>query len=516
MSDTEPEITTTSAPVTGSSGQPWLRLSGRMIIVDLIQIVVSAIPLLFALLVLRIEDNLTALIILAAGGVLGAVSDAVRWVFTRYRITDTYVELRTGIVTRSYRSVKRDRIRSVDVEAKLRHRLAGLRVIKIGAGQQSAANESAFMIDAVRKNDAEAVRQLLLKRHEAPAAQQTVASAETTNDRQVFTVLRPWWVVYNMFSIWAFVMAAGLLWGAHWFLGTFGVNVVQGIEGFIGDYESLPVGWLVAGSIVVVGIFGAIGLGINFFIEYWRFELSRVQGEKGTLLRTRQGLFTTREVNRDENRTRGLTISEPLLWRWMHMADTNLITTGLSIWSMSQPTAILPRGPRGIAWSVARRVLRLETNIFSTPMKAHPSAALRRRLTWATVATAAVVILFWLARHDVVSLGAVWIGVALWPVALGAAVVAYKSLGHAIVGKYLVVRSGLLSRSTSALQRTAVSTIAIRQSPLQWRLGLKTVSAMTSAGWGAYVAIDLDADEAIAFASEAAPSLLEPFLIREK
>jgi putative membrane protein len=38
---------------------------------------------------------------------------------------------------------------------------------------------------------------------------------------------------------------------------------------------------------------------------------------------------------------------------------------------------------------------------------------------------------------------------------------------------------------------------------------------MTSAGWGVYEAIDLDVDEAITFADEAAPGLLEPFLIRE-
>ncbi|NEC21763.1 PH domain-containing protein, partial [Streptomyces parvus] len=69
--------------------------------------------------------------------------------FTRYRITASHVELRTGVLVRVRRSIQRDRIRSVDIEAKPRHRLAGLRVVKIGAGQQAAAGDSALSLDAV-------------------------------------------------------------------------------------------------------------------------------------------------------------------------------------------------------------------------------------------------------------------------------------------------------------------------------------------------------------------------------
>lgn len=121
----------------------------------------------------------------------------------------------------------------------------------------------------------------------------------------------------------------------------------------------------------------------------------------------------------------------------------------------------------------------------------------------------------WLAGNDVIPAAALWAGAALWPLALGAAVIAYRALGHAIAGAYLVVRSGLVSRATAALQRSAVSTIAIRQSVFQRRLGLKTVSAMTAAGYGSYEAPDLDAAKAVDFAAQAAPGLLEPFLVTD-
>lgn len=517
MSTHDSAINETTVSVTESSGQPWRRLSGRMIVVDVVQVLVSALPLLFAVFVLRIEDNLVPVLALAGFGAVGAGYDVLRWIVTRYRITDTYVELRSGIVVRSYRSVRRDRIRSVDIEAKLRHRLWGLRVVKIGAGQQTAANEAAFFIDAVRKDDAENLRHLLLRKKGVHPGQKRSAGITDTDTGQVFATLHPWWVVYNMFTIWGFVMVAGLLWGGYWLLMAFGINGADWIAAAVKSQDTFPIGWLIFGLIAAAGVLGAIGLGINFFIEYWNFTLTRVEGDKGTLLRTRQGLLTTREVNRDDRRMRGLTIGEPLLWRWMHMADTNLITTGLSVLSMSQPTAILPRGPHDVARRVAQKVLNTATDLFSTPLTPHPIAALRRRLTWSTgVAAVIAAVLVWLSWHSIIHPNFVWVALGLWPLFLIGAVIAYRSLGHAIKGKYLVVRSGLANRTTSVLQRTAVSTVAIRQSPLQWRLRLKTVSVMTSAGWGIYQAIDIDAEQAIEFANEASAGLLEPFLVEQK
>ncbi|MEX2445876.1 MAG: PH domain-containing protein, partial [Dehalococcoidia bacterium] len=200
------------------------------------------------------------------------------------------------------------------------------------------------------------------------------------------------------------------------------------------------------------------------------------------------------------------------LWRWMGMADTSVITTGLSLSSASQPATILPRGPLSVARPVAAGVLGLDPSPLEAPLRPHPRAALRRRIGQAVVFTVAVATgLAVLVATDVAPPVVLWALVGLGPLALGAAVVAYRALGHAIVGDYLVVRSGLLDRATTALLRPAVSTIVVRESLLQRRLGLKTVVAMTAAGEGAYEAPDLAADEAITFATEAAPGLLAPF-----
>lgn len=524
--------TAAPGPPSGASGHAWLRLHVRVTWIDLVRSVLSLLPALLAYWVFGVapgSDGTWPLLGLAAFGLIGAGADALRWVFTRYRITPSHVELKTGAVRRVHRSIQRDRIRSVDLEARLRHRLAGLRVVRIGAGQQAASGESALALDAVSSADARALRRLLLpadgtapgvpearQAPEAPAQRADGPDGPAARDGDVpiavFARFQPRWVVYNMFNVWAYVLAAGLAWGGGWLLAGFGVDVVGAASGLL-DRTGAGRTRTIAAAFAAVSVVGVLGLAVTYFTEYWNFELARVPGRDGTLLRTRRGLFTTREVNRDENRIRGAQLSEPVLWRWMGIGDTRVITTGLSQWSMSQPAEILPRGPVTATRRVAGRVLGTGENPLEAALEPHPPAALRRRLAWATALAAALaLVLAWSAATGFLPAEAVWAAAAFWPCALGAALVAYRALGHAIAGPYLVTRSGLVSRSTTALRRSAVSTIVIRESPLQRRLGLRTVSAMTAAGDGGYDTPDIGRDESLAFAARAAPGLLDPFL----
>lgn len=162
----------------------------------------------------------------------------------------------------------------------------------------------------------------------------------------MFARFKPGWFVYNMFSIWAYVIALGVAWGRYWLLATFGIDLGDFVTGLL-DWNALGWVWIMAIGFAVVTVIGAIGLTISYFAEYGGLELARVEGENGTVLRIRRGLFTTREVNRDDNRMRGVEVSEPLFR--LGIADTTVITTGLSLWAMDQPASILPRCPVSVA-----------------------------------------------------------------------------------------------------------------------------------------------------------------------
>lgn len=532
----ENQPTTTAVP----HAAHWQRLSARIIWVDLVITALSIAPAGIAILFFDVDaaNQIWPLIGLAAFGVIGAVLDVLRWIFTRFKITATYVEMKTGVIWRQRRSIQRDRIRSVDVEAKLRHRLSRMRVVTIGAGQQSAAGEAALSLDALSADDAFALQHELLTKAAAASTISTPTGAGqtgTTDSTQVdatppvgatdsstaasssepiriFARFKPSWFIFNMFNIWAFVLAMGLGWGALWLLSTVGIDLYGFVVGLL-DWDAI--GWVGTTLIAVAsaGALGAIGLGINYFTANWNLELARVPSREGTMLRTRKGLFTTREVNRDENRIRGAQVSEPVFWRWMGAADTRIITTGLDEWAGSEPSMILPRGPVRRAKEVASEVLGCSENPFELPLAKHPGRALRRRLVWATVVAIVVGFALWvLAAQGVLVHQWMWAALALWPVLLLAAWIAYGALGHRLTERYVIARSGLFNRATTVLDRSAVSTIVIRESVLQRRLKLRTVSAMTAAGDGGYDVPDIPADESLEFAIGAAPGLLNPFL----
>ena len=71
------------------------------------------------------------------------VFGVLRWRFTQYRITPDRVELHSGWLRRQRRSVPRDRIRTVDLTARLEHRIFGLSVVKIGSATGGTASTRA-------------------------------------------------------------------------------------------------------------------------------------------------------------------------------------------------------------------------------------------------------------------------------------------------------------------------------------------------------------------------------------
>ncbi|NJQ08143.1 PH domain-containing protein [Streptomyces lonarensis] len=528
-------------------GTPWQRLDGRMIGADALRVLLSMAPAAVALLVVGVEPDagvVWPLAVLAAWGAFKAVRNTVRWATTRYRLTDDYLERRTGLLVRSHRSIRRERVRSVDGEARLLQRLFGLRRVKVGAGQMNTAMESALVLDAVSRAAARDLHARLLGEDRttgpAPAATSAAASAAAATDtaatdtartpvggedpaaappagratRQL-SRLRPWWVVYNCFSVWGLLMAAGLAWGGWVTLGMFGFNAFAWVRG-LADWGAIGVPGTVAAAVLAAWALGVVGLAVNFATTYAHFRLERTTGEHGDVLRTTQGLFRTQEINRDENRLRGATLSEPLLWRWLRVADPAIITTGLSVWSSA--SAILPRCPREHARSVLTEVLRAgEDNPLRAPLRRHPAGALRRRLVWAVaVAATATAVLAWLAATTALPHAVWWVtGPVLLTAGCGLAVAGYRSLGHSFAGPWVVVRSGAVNRATSVLRTGAVSGVRVRQSLFQRRLGLATVTVSTAAGYGAYEAVDLAAPRAAEFADRALPGGVAAFLEAE-
>ncbi|TYR58531.1 PH domain-containing protein [Streptomyces parvus] len=490
----------------------WHRLDPRTVLVTALVVagVVAGAAVPVTLGLTRWFSLPVAVLQVLAGAVLvigvAAGADRVRWHRTRYRIGTERVDLHTGLLLVKRRSLARSRIRTVDLTANLMLRLLGLVTVRIGTGEQGS--ESTLVLDPVTRAEGERLRLLLLER---------AATASPGVHREgELAVLDPRWIRYAPVSFVAPMLggaAAGAVMQVSDWIGAQG----QVIE-WVGDrFRETPLLWTIIVLVLaalVAGVLGALGLWVEM---WWNYRLER---EAGGTLRVRRGLFTSRSISVEEARLRGVDLVEPLGVRLLGAARLDAITTGLAKDHEARNAdhnTLLPAAPRTRADSVAADVLREPDTPTGAALTPHPRAARGRRLRWSLAAALGPVLILTL-------LGALLTPVLLWialgcaavgvPVAVVLALDAYRGLGHALSGRYLVTRSGTVRRSTAALERAGVIGWTVKQSVFQRRAGLLSVTATTAAGGGAYTAYDTDASEGLTFAAEAVPGLLEPFLER--
>ena len=88
----------------------------------------------------------------------------------------------------------------------------------------------------------------------------------------------------------------------------------------------------------------------------------------------------------------------------------------------------------------------------------------------------------------------------------------WQGLGHALVDRHLVARSGSLDRRREVLHTPSVIGWNLRATWFQRRGGLTDLVATTAGGRQHVRVLDLDEAAATALAAAATPGLLGPFL----
>lgn len=299
-------------------------------------------------------------------------------------------------------------------------------------------------------------------------------------------------------------------------LRTLGITswLVERLPGSADSVQTGPSLWIGVSVVLLVLLVGGwLGALVISLEMWWGYRLS---AESGKTLHVRRGLLTTRAVSLEKRRLRGIELVEPLLLRLAGGSRLHAVATGLGSESSgrSDDKALLPPAPRHVAERVGAGVLEhADGSGGAGDLRGHPRAALRRRMTRATLVVlvpvgASVVAQLLGPLPWWSSLVAVLIAV---PAALSAWD-AYRNLGHDLHGDFLVARHGTGVRRTVLLQRNAIIGWRVRQSPLQRLAGLVTISATTAAGDGHYSVHDVDPSSGVAFADEAVPGLLTPFL----
>jgi putative membrane protein len=492
---------------------PWRRLDKRMLAVTPLSNVVRLLPVAVILLLTGRGDPVARLWVPLGIALVLVIGGVVRWRTTRYRITDERVELHSGWLNRQRRSVPRDRIRTVDLTARLLHRVFGLSVVHVGAASGSPLDSSGLVLDAVSKAEADRLRRELLDRPRTDGVPQP--DLPTTAPAPVEELARLQWswlrfapLTFSSIAGVGAVMAAVLN-----LFDNLGVDPrdVPSLDDAAQDLATAPI-WVAVATVGAVLLVVAVAGALLLFAERWYgYRLTReATAELGGALRVRRGLLTRRSLSVAERRLRGAEVVEPLLLRAGRGAQARALAAGLS--RESQGGVLEPPAPRAETHRVAGLALREHPELATlAPLRRHPRAALQRRLTRAVGPAAALVVLAFAAGAAV---PLPWLGPAslvLLPTAVLLALDRYRNLGHELTVRHLVTREGSVQRRTVALQRTGVIGWTFRQSVFQRRAGLVELEAVTAAGAGGYRVLDVSAPDGVALADATVPGLLTPF-----
>jgi putative membrane protein len=473
---------------------PGRRTSPRILLVHTVtfrqarQFVPALIPLVA---VTGFGGGRTTIILLAVGiTLLSLLTATLTWWRFSYADGPSAVVVTRGLLSRSVRTVPTDRIRGVEVETPLLHRLFGLVRVRIDAAAGAASgNDEELVVDGVPRDEGDRLRTAVLSQRAAPPTEPGVDGvvAPEPPDEEFARFDNRWLLYAPLVGSYLAIPAAAVGAGFR-LLDELGHNVRPDLERL-----DLGGGWVPAVSIAgVLLLLLAVGAVIGAALVNWGFTLDR---RGGSLIAVR-GLLTRRHTELEIDRIRGGTVSEGLGMRWMRAARINALVTGLG--DAARRGQLLPLGPRASAWALIRRLVD-----DPGPLVPHPPAARRRSIVRA-VATGLLVSAVGIAAT--VAAGWWWVlaaGIGLTVLGVPLGLGRYASLGHAAGPRSFSVRSGWLVREQVILQRRAVVGWRVRQSFFQRRAGLATVVACVGAGTGGYAAVDLAAAEVASFTAAA-------------
>jgi putative membrane protein len=426
-----------------------------------------------------------------------------RWYTTSYRIdTDPQsgqLQLRSGLLQRKVLSLPLNRIRSVQSDARLLHRLMGLAVVRVNTGQEAKGEGGVFELNAVPAGEVPRLRAILL----ADAAQHGEApTAQPSADAAVLARWQPSWLRYSPLSVsglLSLAASAGVVYESG-FVGP--LQHSRPIEAALAAAQRLGTAStieIVGGVILLASVLLAV---LRSLLTYGNLVLRR----EADVLQLRHGLLRLRERAYDMSRLRGGTLRQPLLVRLFGGARLDAVMTGVH--GAGEASVLLPPCPVSTAESVLIGLVG-DRDVVIGPLRGHGRRAAIRRWTRAlglpVLIGALLVLTSVLTGKSVVPVWVwpAWIAVTAWCALLAADRVG--ALGHRVHNGWLVIRAGSVERRRDCLATAGIISWTVRQSPFQRRAKVATLVAATAAGVKRYPLIDVPEDLVWAVAAEASP-----------
>lgn len=487
---------------------PWERLSWRMLLVYPLGMLTRLLPLfLISLWLGSNRSNYWFEIVVVS---LVILSGVLRWLSTSYQVGRTHIILKKGFFSRQVVTVARQRIRSVDTESDLFHRVLKVSIVEVGTGRADSGKSDAerFRLDAIDTTLVEPLRDELLKHRRAMDPSLDVEDEEQWGSKYGEDIAR-WKVTWSRFAPFSFIGFGVLfsLWLITWQMGDMHDRIMDlaVVEGTIDWLDSLGQPWAFVGKGVAIWLVAGVLAIITYAIRYGKYALT----DRGQLLYVQNGILRRKHIALDKARLRGVEMRLPVYLRMLGGGRLEPIMTGTK--KGATASTLLPQAPIADVRRVAIRILGDETPV-TVPLRRHPWKASRRRITRGLLPFWIVAGIIVLVRIDSGPSADIWVRWGI-PAALVFFVLLsvdrIRMLGHALLPEMLVTSNGSWTAKRSVLEADGIIGWTVTQSVFQRTARVATVSAATPAGNGVYSVVDIDADEAWALAEALTPGITD-------
>ena len=433
--------------------------------------------------------------LLLAALFIGVPIAVLSWRRFSYRLAGGRLELRSGVFSRSVRTIPLERVRGVDVSQPFLHRLLGLARVEVEAAAGGDSSSAELSLPAVSLAEAERLREALLG----------VAFVEGDEPEQAKPVYQatPGLLALGGITSMRYLLAPAAVVGVVFDLADdLPGGLVERTTDAARDQaptDPVGIGALALAGIAIVVLAAAAG---SLLVD-WNFTLTD-QGEQLTAVR---GLLTRRVVSLDQELVRGLDVRDTPARRALQLVSVTAIAAGLR--GRTGGTTLAPVLPAAEAAILIRTIDPSSPDLLAR-LTPHPLAARSRRLTRALALPLLLLVLTVGLRLSWAIAAAVLLLLLMVPLALDR----YHQLGHRFDGHRVAVREGSLRRRWSELDPQAAVAFDLRSSPGQRRAQLCTLTIHLGEGAGSRRAFDLGERQAADLLARLYPPLLRPLLTR--
>ncbi len=411
---------------------------------------------------------------------LNMLFSALGWFYFYYRYDSGHIHIRKGIVFKSERSIKRERVQSINVYTNILQRAVGLATMQI---KTAGTDETEVNLRALNLAEVESIRIHLkggIDRLESGEPEENVIATEKLEGRNLWLAGATSGRFLVLFSVIAFLASQIFAYMPDTFLNIIFAELVE-----------VPLEFLAIALAVLLILSYVLSI-VVFVIQYARFRVDRYQDR----LEIRWGILKQNHVSIGLHRIQALTVQEGLIRQPLGLSSLFMEVAGGGSEDQEQISMLHPLLP----FKDVNRFLENILPEYEIPddMTFLPSRSRIRYIIRTSIPTIIVAAAIW---HTVngVGIGFGWLSLLLLIPALVLALSRHSNGASSLDGRQLTLRFRDINRYHVLIKRPHLQSFTLNADPIQRYKDLRTVNApvLSSPSAKYFQLKDIDAAEAL-------------------